>query len=225
MILIKTVATALGFFLMTLHATRDDQGVADEKAAAASDKDKVEAWLDRAIASDAAKDAPQPRIPRKVEAVENEHVLKAFANDRFYSVHAKKMPRPDMVPKALRTMKLVRIRADGSVEGIQDVEALKALLSAKFSGVRKEAQTRASLMTSLRLAEEYYQDGNMTFTVPADNISVKSEGDRIIATGKAVVSKGGKGEVQVTLNFGPSGALKPDDIKISGRVLSDVLLR
>jgi len=226
-ILIKTAAMALGFALITLHAANAVQDEAEKKAPPASDKGKavVEAWLDREIASDAPKGVAPLQIPRQIEAVENEDVKKAFAEDRFYSVHAKKMPRPDMVPKALRTVKLVRVRTDGSVERIEGVEGLKKLLCAKFSAVRDEAHARASLMTSLRLAEEYYRDGNMKFTVPKESVSVTRQGDRIAATGKAVVSQGGKGEFQVSLSFGPSGSLKPDDVKISGRVLSNVLLR
>jgi hypothetical protein len=227
MFLIQIAAMAVGFTLLTLHANCAPQGTSDKKGAAVDERLKaaVEAWIDRAIAADAPKDAPPWRIPRKVEALDNEHVRKAFADDRFYSVHAKKMPRPDMVPKPLRTLRLVRVPADGSVHPIEDLEGLKSLLCAKFSGVRDESPARAALMTTLRLAEEYYQDGNMTFAVPANTVSVSRHGDRIVATGKAVVSHGGKGEVQVSLNFGPSGALKPDAIKISGRVLSDVLLR
>ena len=76
--------------------------------------------------------------------MENEHVKKAFADDQFYSVHAKKMPRPDMVPKALRTVKLVRVRPDGSVERIEDVEGLKKLLCTSCSAVRDEAHARAA---------------------------------------------------------------------------------
>ena len=69
-----------------------------------------------------------------------------------------------------------------------------------------------------RLAEEYYRDGNMKFTVPKESVSVTRQGDRIAATGKAVVSRGGR-RFQVSLELGPSGSLKPDDVKISGRVL------
>jgi hypothetical protein len=227
MILIKATAVVIGLALVALgaaHAAPDQSG---KKEDVGVDKGKaaVEAWIDRAIASSATRDPTPLRLPRKVEAVNDEGVRKTFTDDRFYSVHAKKTPRPDMVPKALRTLKLVRVRPDDSVEQIKDIEALKSLLCSKFSHVRDEAQVRAAVLTSLRLAEEFYQDGTMKFTMPQDAVSVSHEGDRIVATGKAVVSEGGKGEVQVSLNFGPTGTLKPEDVKISGRALSDVLLR
>jgi hypothetical protein len=204
-------------------ATKDKK--AKDDAAEQKGQAAVEAWIDRELKSNVAADEVAVRLPRKVKAVDHEGVRKAFPDLRFYSVHLKPMPRPDMLPEALRTVKLVHVRPDGSVEQVKDVEALKELVAAKLSGVQDEAQARAALLTCLRLAEEYYQDGSVTFAVPNDAVSVSRKGDQIVATGKAVATDGGKGEVRASLSFGPSGILKADDVKISGRVLSDNLLK
>lgn len=227
MVLFRMAALALVLAIPALAVARAAHAGSDEKTDPAEDKSKkaVEAWLDRTLKGDEAHARAAVAPPHKVEAVDLECVRRAFPEDRFYGIHFKKMPRPDMIPKAVRGVKLVRAQADGSVQKVDDLEALKKLIAGRFSHVRDPGQAREALLVSLRLAEEYQQDGEMTFAIPDDAIQIKNKDDRLVATGKATATKGGKGDVRVTLEFEPSGALKPENVNISGRILPDRLLR
>jgi len=225
MFFMKTAA-ALGFALVALSAVQAGQGDPDPKDGAADDKSRaaVDAWLRRIMTSDGATDVqPVPVAPKVVPI--DEAVRRVFPEDRFYSVRFLRYPRAVMPPRPLALENLVCVRPDGSVDWIKDLDALKRYLGDKLPPVRDEAPARAAVLAYLRLAEEFYQDGHYTFTVPEDAISVSRQGDQLVASGKAVVTKGGKGEVTVTLPFDTSGKLKVDEVKIVGRVRPDVRLR
>jgi hypothetical protein len=227
MVLFRLAALVVTLALPALAVVRAVQADSDKKKDPAGDRARhaVEAWLDRTLKGDEPQARAAVAPPHKVEAVDLECVRKAFPEDRFYGIHFRKLPRPDMIPKAVRGVKLVRARADGSVEKVGDLEALKKLIAGRFSRVRDREQAREALLVSLRLAEEYQQDGEMTFVIPEDSIKITLKDNHLLAEGKARTIKGGKGEIDVSLKFEPSGALKPDEVKISGRVLPDRLLR
>ena len=102
----------------------------------------------------------------------------------------------------------------------ESLDALKKLIEKKLADVRSEDQARATLLACIRLAQEFYQDGFYTFTVPKDSVSVLVRDSRLVASGKAVVTKGGKGEITVTLMAG-----SPPKVAIEGKVRPDVRLR
>jgi hypothetical protein len=86
----------------------------------------------------------------------------------------------------------------------------------KLAHINDAKEARVSLLACLRLAEEFYQDGHYTFTVPENSISVAQEDKGWVASGKAVVSKGGSGEIKVTLTAGT-----PPKVSIEGKVRPD----
>jgi hypothetical protein len=188
----------------------------DAKTGPASDRTNraaIQKWLD------SVSKTVHPPIPPKVVQVDgvNDQV---FPADRFYAIRYTRFPRAVKPPDSLGLENLVRVRPDGSVERIESLQALKALFQSKVADVRTESQARALLVSLLRLSEEFYQDGNFSFEIPQSSLSVVRQKNGIVASGKAVVAKGGEGEISVAFRTDA-----PTKIEIAGKVRSDVRLR
>ena len=175
----------------------------------------------------AALDTWLARIPEaetgKVVSVDDESVLKIFQDERFYVVRFMRYPRAQLVPPPLRLETLIRVQPDGSVQPLVDLDELKNFLHAELPTVRNLTVAREVALATLRLAEEYYQDGFYAFDVPENSVSVIREPGQVVASATAVVTRGGRGQVTTKLSFGPSGRV--DKIAINGKVRPDVRLR
>jgi len=215
MLFTNITAVTLGVALIVLSAMQTEPDVTDPKAGIAADKsrDAVDAWL-KAL----TKGKPLPAPPKI--AVVDEAVRSLFPDNQFYTVQFMRYPRAVKPPVPLKLENLVQVRSDGSVDRIESLDALKKLFEKKLADVRDEGQARLVLLACLRLAEEFYQDGYYTFTVPEHAVSVVRRDSHFIASGKAVVTKGGQGEITVTLTTGA-----PSKIAIDGKVRPDVRLR
>ena len=183
-----------------------------EKDAPDKSREAVEAWLNSV--SEGKQYSPPPKI-----ALVDESVRSFFPEDRFYSICYMRYPRAIKPPESLKLENLVRVRPDASVERVESIDALKKLVEKKLEQVTTEDQARIALHACLRLAEEFYQDGFYTFALPQDSIAIMRNENRIVATGKAVVTKGGQGEISVTLTTGAN------TVAIAGKVRPDVRLR
>jgi len=212
MLLTKITVATVGLALAALSVVLAGQDGTDQKGGAAADKsrDAVEAWL-KALTKGEALPAP-PTI-----AAVDGSVLSFFPDDRFYAVRFMRYPRAVTPPAPLRLENLVRVRPDGSVDRIESLDALKKLFEPKLTNVRDDGKVRAALLACLRLAEEFYQDGHYTFTVSEQSVSVVHRDDHLVASAKAVVTNGGKGEITVMLTTGA-----PSTITIDGKVRPDV---
>ena len=220
MLIARILTPTLGLALLTLYAAHAGQGgsaptkdAAEEKSLAA-----VKAWLHQITSAESAKEAVT--IEPKIEPVEGGAVRRVFASDRYYAVHYMRYPRAVAAPKPLKQDNLVRVRPNGSVERIEDLDALKKSFAENLPPVRDEAQARAAVLAFLPLAVEFehHGRGRYTFDVPESGVTASREGDHWTATGKAVASTGGEGVVSATLTFDASGKLNPDAFKINAKL-------
>jgi hypothetical protein len=207
---ISTLALVLA--LSVLLAAQAAQEGPDRGESAGRDRSRaaLDAWLGRIPGSGAGRVAP----------VENEAVRRVFPAEWFYSVHFMRYPRAVIPPNPLKLDNVLGVSPDGSVKHLQNRDALTSYLREKLPPVRDAAEARNALLATLRLCEEFFQDGHYVFTVPDDSLSVAPQGDGRVAAGKAVVTKGGNGEITARLTFNASG--KVDDIVLGGRVRPDV---
>jgi hypothetical protein len=212
MLLTKIAVVTASLTLLVLAAGWAGADGDDPKAGAAADKGReaVEAWLKRLTKGESLP------APPKIEAV-NGAVSDFFPDDRFFAVRFMRYPRAVKPPPPLRLENLVRVRPDGSVDRVESPNALTKLFEAKLANVADEAGARAALRAALRLAEEFYQDGLYTFAVPEQSVSVAHQDDHLVASGRAVVTGGGKGEITVTLTTGARGT-----VAVAGQVRPDV---
>jgi len=194
------------------------------------DRAAVEKWIHHLSAAEAANAQRAPVKsdtnalpgPEKtyIEPVQCTATRRLIPDERYYRVHFMQYPRSGMLPPTLAPNNLVRVRSDGSVERIEDLEKLKKLYAAKLPPVRDEAQARAAAQGFLALAVEFLHHGRgrYTFDIPEEGVVASRQGDGCTATAKAVVTQGGEGQVTATLTFDASGKLKPDAIKINTRL-------
>jgi len=212
MLVTPMAVVALGFAFMSASGMEGRPDGTDAKGGADKSLKTVKTWLKGLCKG-------EPQGLSKIEAVDAA-VRRLFPDEQFYSVRFMRYPRAVKPPAPLKLENLVGVHADGSVERIDSLDALKTLLEKKLADVRTEDQARSALLASLRLAQEFYQDGNYTFTVPEQSISVVSRDNHWIASGKSVVTKGGEGEITVSLTTGT-----PGQVTIKGKVKPDVRLR
>jgi hypothetical protein len=211
MLLTKIAAVNAGLLLAALAVAQAGQDGTDPPAGADKGRQAVEAWL-----KDLNNGQPLP-VPPTIAAADDDAVRTLFPDGRFYTVRFMRFPRAVIPPNRLKLENLVRVRPDGSVDRIESLDALKKLCEAKLADVRDEGKARVALLACLRLAEEFYQDGYYTFTVPERSVSVVRRDNHWVASGKAEVTKGGKGEITVTVTTGT-----PSTVTIGGKVRPDV---
>lgn len=158
-----------------------------------------------------------------VAPIDDAAIRSVLPGESFYTVRFMRYPRAQLTPPPLRLENLIRVTPDGSVERIEDVAALTKLLTAKLPPILDEPRAREAVLAYLRLAEEFDQDGHYTFSVPEGAVAVARQRDRLVASGRAVVTKGGKGEITAVLTFDAAG--KVVSIEPGGHVRPDVRLR
>jgi hypothetical protein len=180
--------------------------------AASQDKDRhmVDAWLNKVLES-----APVKVKPQKVAPIDDKHVRNVFPRSRFYNISFATWPVAPQLPKPLSHQMLAQVADGESVEPISDPDSLKRFLTSELTAIPDEGAASAAALASLRLAQAIATAGSYTFDKP--EVSAVGEGSNIIATARAAVQEPARGEVEIRLEFGTDGRLKPDGITIDDR--------
>src|SRR5581483_9263361 len=149
MLVTPMAVVALGFAFMSASGMEGRPDGTDAKGGADKSLKTVKTWLKGLCKG-------EPQGLSKIEAVDAA-VRRLFPDEQFYSVRFMRYPRAVKPPAPLKLENLVGVHADGSVERIDSLDALKTLLEKKLADVRTEEQARSALLASLRLAQEFYQ--------------------------------------------------------------------
>jgi hypothetical protein len=172
--------------------------------------------------SRAALEASLARIPGAQRGRISERadipIERVFPSRHFYVVRFRSYPiKP---PEPMDANNLFVVTQDGKVERIEDAKSLEAVLRSAATPITTESLAKEAVRASLILAQELPQDGYLRFSIPEEGLSLKSEKGKRIASGKAVVTEGGTGQVRVDLTFDASGRLLSvkvtDEVKPSG---------
>ena len=177
-------------------------------------QEQVQAWV-KSLSKEKSAQAPL-----KIEAIEDEALHKVFPHDDFLFVRYMRYPRAVRPPEPLKLENLVQVDSEQHISVIASQEALIELITMKLVDVKTEEQARDLLLSTIRLAEEFYQDGYYTFEIPKQSESVVVRDGEIVASGKARVIKGGTGEVSVKLTTSPSAK-----VTIEGKVRANARMR
>ena len=110
-------------------------------------------------------------------------------------------------PAPLRSNNLFLVDAKGKPERAADARDLEAWFRSSLAPVRDEKAAKDAVRAWLRLAQEMVQDGYYQFTTPDELVSAGREGGRLRATGRSLVTGGGRGEISVAMTFDASGKL------------------
>jgi hypothetical protein len=141
----------------------------------------------------------------QVEHIADGAVVQSLPGTLCFAVLFRQYPVARVVPEGLQSGNVFAVTKGGKVEVVSDPEALKKFFQAALHPVDGEAAAREAVEAWLRLSEALHQDGFYQFAIPERELTVEKGGRE--ASGKAVVERGGNGEIKVALTFGADGRL------------------
>jgi hypothetical protein len=149
------------------------------------------------------------RAIRSITYVENETLSRVFPDQLFYSVIFHQFPRRIVPPAPLMPADLYAVtrNKNGAVRLIASAKDLEEFFKKQLPLARIPAQAEEATLACLELTLLLKQDGYYGFTVQKDDLKVAKQGAATNVSGKAVVAKGGEGEVHVQLGFDQTGKL------------------
>ena len=141
----------------------------------------------------------------QVQYIADEAVVQSLPGCLCYSVLFRQFPLARLVPEGLSAGNVFAVMPGGKVEAVSDRKGLEKLFAAALRPVRGAEAARQATVAWLRLSEALHQDGFYQFAIPAKELTADPDGKE--ASGKAVVERGGNGEIRVALRFGADGKL------------------
>jgi hypothetical protein len=127
-----------------------------------------------------------------------------FPKDTFFAVRYRVYPTAVQTPPGLKPSN-VFVYDNGKLTHLKDELKLDEFFKEKLPAVKDAATAKKAAQAFVRFSQEFVQDGFYAFDIPDDSAKVADEGGKKRASAKAVVTKGGNGEVSATLTFGADG--------------------
>jgi hypothetical protein len=134
-------------------------------------------------------------------------VSRTFPAHEFYVLLFRQYPVARLPPAPLQSQNVFAVSKAGAVRHVKDIKGLEAMFAKEAGPVMDEKAASASVAAWLRLTQELKQDGFLKFSVPKDSLMAMKSDAGWAASGKAVVSDGGKGEIRVETVFSEAGKL------------------
>jgi hypothetical protein len=143
----------------------------------------------------------------KVEHVTGEQLSRAFPKLQFFAARFPLYPVARRPPEGLNAQNLFAVDAGGKLKQINDAKGLQEYFGKALKPVKEDKQAKDAVLSWLLLTEQLQQDGYYEFKTVEEATKVAGDGDEKKATARAVVMKGGNGEIGVTLTFDKAGKL------------------
>jgi hypothetical protein len=137
----------------------------------------------------------------------DEKIAGAFPRQRFFVLGFRQFPVAQVPPKPLKVRNLFALTPNGQVQHLPDIKALEEFFRAELGPVTNTKSARESIEAWLRLSEEFKQDGFFEFSIPQDSLDSGKSNGGWKASGKAIVTHGGAGEINAKLGFTAEGKL------------------
>src|SRR5439155_4655010 len=141
--------------------------------------------------------------------INDESLAKTFPKHTFFAVRYRQYPQPVQAPEGLRASNIFAV-TDGKLEHLKDAKTLEAFFKANASAITTEDAAKQAIHSWLWLAQEFVQDGFYTFEIDK-GLSMKGttsekDGGKILEVGtRAIVMKGGNGEIRAVIKLGDKG--------------------
>jgi hypothetical protein len=152
------------------------------------------------------KDFKGVAIP-KIEPVSDEAVARALPGQQFFAVRYALYPLAQRPAEGLKSQNLFAVNAKGEVKVLTDTKALEEYFRDARAAAKEEGAAKDAVLAWLRLVEEFSQDGYYQFKVVEEATKVSADKGGKKASARAVVMKGGNGEIGVELTFDADGKL------------------
>jgi hypothetical protein len=139
--------------------------------------------------------------------ITDEALTQTFPNQHFFGVTFRQYPVARAAPKPLKSKNIFALRKNGKTRHLTDTAGLEEYFRETLPPVSDEKSATDAAAAWLRLSEEFKQDGYFKFSIPRDSLKAEKADTGWRASGKAVVTQGGKGDISVSLTFTPAGKL------------------
>jgi hypothetical protein len=152
---------------------------------------------------------------RNLDLIDNEALPETFPGYEFFAWRIGVHPVDRGAPKGLGRRNLFIVTKDGQVRHLKseygserDTKKLEKFFRADLGLVKDDESAKRAVEAWLRLTEEFTQDGWLRFLILKDSLNVQKEQGGRKASGKNIVTAGGKGEIRATLYFTEEGQLR-----------------
>ena len=211
------IAIVLGIALVQVNHLRADPAFGNAFRASAGDKTspskdavaKAEAALKEHLEKAKATGGSILRL-------HNPALAKDFPEDVFFALRFRLFPVARRLPEGMKASNIFVVSKEGKVQHLRDAKELEKFFQKHLPAVKKQEQAQNALGGWLLLAQEFHQDGLFIFEVLSKAFAVEEQGKGLEARGRAVVMKGGNGEVTVTMTFADGKLTK---VEPSGKVI------
>jgi hypothetical protein len=151
-----------------------------------------------------------PGMPRLVP-ITDKTLTHTFPEHRFFVARFQQYPVARVAPAPLKAQNLFAVTTEGKVSHLTDTRALEKFFRDVLKPVTDEASAKDSAGAWLHLTEEFKQDGFFEFAIPKESLRPARSDGAWRASGKVVVARGGKGEINASLSFTGTGKLTKVD--------------
>jgi hypothetical protein len=141
--------------------------------------------------------------------IQNDFLAKTFPKHTFFAVRFRIYPVAMQMPEGMKPSNVFAVK-DGKFEQIKDGNDLAAFFMANAVAASSQAAGEAAAKSALLLSEEFVQDGFYVFDIQpkADALTVRKETNvPQVADWRAIVMKGGNGELKVQLKWDDKGTV------------------
>jgi hypothetical protein len=163
---------------------------------------------DSAKAEKAVKDfLADKKADAPVTPVTDDALTKLFPGTSFCAVVFRQYPVARVAPEPFKAQNVFAVSKDGKLVHLTDAKGLEGYFKDNLKGVKDDDGAKLAAQAWLALSQTFRQDGFYKFSVPKDDLKATEEKGERKASGKLVVTQGGKGDLTATLTFDDKGKL------------------
>jgi hypothetical protein len=165
-------------------------GAGDKKDGVAKAEAALKEYLEKAKATGGA-----------ILRLQTPALAKDFPDDTFFALRFRLFPVARKLPEGMKASNIFVVSKEGKVKHLRDARELEKFFQKHLPTVKKQEQAQDALGGWLLLAQEFHQDGLFKFEVLTKDFAIQEKGKGYEATGRALVTGGGNGEIQTTMTF------------------------
>ena len=198
---ITVIVIVLGFALQSVrHLANAGDKTGPSKEAIAKAETALKEHLEKAKATGG-----------RIVHLRTAALAKDFPDDTFFALRFQLFPVARRLPEGMKASNIFVVSKDGKVQHLRDAKELEKYFQKNLPAINKQDQAQDALGGWLLLAQEFHQDGFFAFEILTKAFAIEEKGKGFEAAGRAMVMKGGNGEINVTMTFADGKLTKVAD--------------
>jgi hypothetical protein len=148
-------------------------------------------------------------------AITAPELAKLFPDYQFVALRFRIYPVARQMPEGMKPSNVFAVPKQGKPEHLKDERALQTFFQKQAPAVKDKGETTASELVRswLSLSQEFIQDGFYKFEVSKDTSLTGKNGQVVSVMGRAVVTQGGRGDIQATMAFKDGKVLTVGEVR------------